>query len=351
MLPSHPAGRDLAEGHYHDLDYLEFLDRIGGEEAWIGSHYTIPTEPAPSNDLLAAQTLLRTKKLRVNPGAFLLPFFHPAELAHRIAWLDHIAKGRMIVGIGASAVPTDLDLFGIDYTTNQNREMMEESLELIRWLWSSTEPGERKGKYWTVRHPKPIGDILQFHLRPYQKPHPPFAITGFSPGSPTLKLAGKHGMIPCSISFGERYLKGHWDSVTQGAEAAGRAPPSKNEWRVVRIVVVADTDAKARELALNGPPGQHYRRFYLPMLKGAGLLNSLKHDQSVPDSDVTVEYLVDHCWTVGSEETVLNKLGELHRMAGGFGVLAVNNFDHLDHLQAWRDSVERLQKNVLPKLP
>ena len=48
MLPSHPAGRDLAEGHYHDLDYLEFLDRIGGEEAWIGSHYTIPTEPAPS---------------------------------------------------------------------------------------------------------------------------------------------------------------------------------------------------------------------------------------------------------------------------------------------------------------
>ena len=70
-----------------------------------------------------------------------------------------------------------------------------------------------------------------------------------------------------------------------------------------------------------------------------------------PDSDVTVEYLVDHCWTVGSEETVLNKLGELHRMAGGFGVLAVNNFDHLDHRQAWRDSVERLQKNVLPKLP
>ena len=196
-----------------------------------------------------------------------------------------------------------------------------------------------------------MGDILGFHLRPYQKPHPRFAITGFSPGSPTLKLAGKHGMIPCSISFGERYLKGHWDSVVQGAEAAGREPPSKQDWRVVRVVVVADTDAKARALALDGPPGQHYRRFYLPMMKAAGLMNSVKHDPSMPDSDVTVEYLVDNCWTVGSEETVLNKLGRLHKAAGGFGFLTVNNFDHLDHLQHWRASVERLGKNSLPRLP
>ena len=37
MMPNHPPHRDFAEGHYHDLDYLEFLDKAGFNEAWIGA--------------------------------------------------------------------------------------------------------------------------------------------------------------------------------------------------------------------------------------------------------------------------------------------------------------------------
>jgi alkanesulfonate monooxygenase SsuD/methylene tetrahydromethanopterin reductase-like flavin-dependent oxidoreductase (luciferase family) len=349
--PSHPKGRDYAAGHYHNLDYLEFLDAIGAYEAWIGSHYTVVSEPQAPNDHLIAQAIPRTKNIKLNPGVFLLPLYHPAEIAHRIAWLDQISKGRMIVGVGASGVPTDLDMFGIDYTTNQNREMLEESLGMIRALWASTEPMEIKGKYWTIRHPKPMIDGgLRYHLRPYQKPEPRFAITGFSAGSPTLKLAGKHGLIPCSFSFGKAYIRSHWDAVVEGADKAGRMPPPKSDWRIVREIVVGETDAKAMDFAINGPMGQHYNAFWLSMLKDANMLKALKHSPDVADSDVTVEYLARHCWTVGSEATVTEQLAELSDIAGGFGVLVAMSYDHLDCMDEWRWSIETLQQRIMPKL-
>jgi alkanesulfonate monooxygenase SsuD/methylene tetrahydromethanopterin reductase-like flavin-dependent oxidoreductase (luciferase family) len=349
--PSHPAGRDIREGFLHNLDYLQYLDRIGAYEAWVGSHYTVALEPQSPNDMLIAAAIPLTNRIKLNPGAYIAPLFHPAELAHRIAWLDHISKGRVIAGLGASGVPTDLDMFGIDFRTNQNREMLEESVEMIIKLWASTEPMEIKGKYWTIRHPKPMIDgNLRYHMRPFQKPRTPLAITGFSAGSPTLRLAGKLGLIPCSFSFGKAYLRSHWDSVVRGADEAQRDPPPKSEWRVVREVMVAETDAKARDLALNGPMGSHYRAFFLPMLEEAGMLKSLKHHPDVPDSDVTVEYLIEHCWSVGSEETVLNQLGEIYDIAGGFGVLVAMSYDHLDYFDEWRWSIDTLCNSILPKI-
>ena len=80
-MPSHPPERGLKAGHDWDLQMLRWLDELGYNEAWIGEHHTAPWEPHPSPDLLIAQALLQTKRLRIGPGGFLLPYHHPAELA------------------------------------------------------------------------------------------------------------------------------------------------------------------------------------------------------------------------------------------------------------------------------
>ncbi|WP_198390465.1 hypothetical protein [Burkholderia ubonensis] len=41
---------------------------------------------------------------------FMLPFHHPAELAHRICMSDHISQRRLMVGIGASGVNLELEM-------------------------------------------------------------------------------------------------------------------------------------------------------------------------------------------------------------------------------------------------
>jgi alkanesulfonate monooxygenase SsuD/methylene tetrahydromethanopterin reductase-like flavin-dependent oxidoreductase (luciferase family) len=92
MMPSHPPERGFCEGFEWDLKHLELCDRVGFSEAWIGEHFCSPWEPNPAPDLLIAQGLMRTNRMKLAPGAHLLPYHHPAELACRVAYLDHIAK-------------------------------------------------------------------------------------------------------------------------------------------------------------------------------------------------------------------------------------------------------------------
>src|SRR5581483_4267285 len=127
-MPSHPPERALFDGHQWDLQTLRWADELGFSEAWIGEHHTAPWEPHPAPDLLVAQALLQTKRMRIGPGGFLLPYHHPAELANRVAMLDHLAQGRLNFGVAASGLPSDWAMFNVDGNAGVNREMTRESL-------------------------------------------------------------------------------------------------------------------------------------------------------------------------------------------------------------------------------
>ena len=103
LMPSHPPERDPFEAQQYDLGVLSLADELGYIEAWIGEHFTAVWEPvpAPAPDLLIAQALLSTKNIKLGTGGHLLPFHHPVELAHRVAYLDHLAQGRFQFGIAA----------------------------------------------------------------------------------------------------------------------------------------------------------------------------------------------------------------------------------------------------------
>src|SRR4026208_2633666 len=93
-MPPHPPDCGLKEGHDGDLRTLRGLDELGYQEAWIGEHHTAPWEPHPSPDLLVAQAVMQTKRMRIGPGGFLMPYHHPAELGDRLANLDPHGPGR-----------------------------------------------------------------------------------------------------------------------------------------------------------------------------------------------------------------------------------------------------------------
>ena len=99
-MPLHPPGSDFTENIHADLDQVVELDRLGFQEAWIGEHYTMAWEPIPSPDLFIAMALARTENIVLGTGVSCLPNHNPFQLAHRIAQLDHMAKGRFMWGIG-----------------------------------------------------------------------------------------------------------------------------------------------------------------------------------------------------------------------------------------------------------
>src|SRR5216684_8609650 len=166
----------LKAGEEYDLEMLRLADRFGYSEAWIGEHFTSPWEPNPAPDLLIAQALMQTKHITLAPGAHLLPYHHPAELACRVAFMDHLAQGRYMFGIGASGLPSDWQLFCVDGVKGENRDMTREALDVILNIWASDGGYQHTGKYWKVDVPKPMLRTLKHHLKPFQQPHPPIGI-------------------------------------------------------------------------------------------------------------------------------------------------------------------------------
>ena len=76
----------------------------------------------------------------------------------------------------------------------------------------------------------------------------------------------------------------------------------------------------------------------------------MKHDESISDDDVTLDYMLDNLWIVGSPETVERKLRDLYDTVGGFGTLLWLTFDHSEDREAYEKSVRLLSQEVMPRL-
>ncbi len=351
LQPAHPPERSLRAGYDWDLQMLRWADELGFDEALVGQHFTMPWEPLPAPDLLMAAAFEQTERITISAGVHNLPFHHPVELAYRLAYLDHIAQGRLFVGIGSGGTPSDWKLFNVDGRSGQTNRMMWESLDLITRLWTETEPFEFRGEFWSANFPGMASDGgLGSHIRCYQDPHPRIAIGGASPRSSTLGEAARRGHIPISLALSASVLAGHGDVIDAGASEVGRAD-ARADWRVVQHLLIADTDAEARRLAREGNMARGFEEFFRPHVFGnPDRLALIKHDPSVRDEDVTIDYLLDHYWIVGSPETAVNRLREVAETTGRFGTLLAATYDYSEQPEAYRRSMELLATEVVPQL-
>lgn len=350
LNPGHRPGTPVRDAVNRDLELIRWSEDLGYKDVWVGEHLTVPWESCPAPDLLIAQAFRETSQIRIGPASLNLPLHHPAMVAHRIAYLDHLSGGRLNLGIGASGTATDWQLFGIDGAAGDHRRMMWESLDAILRLWSDPGPYESTGEFWTINKPGPMFDgLLGFHLEPLQNPYPPISISGLSPASPTLRICGERGFAPLSIAFNADYLAGHWNSVVAGAEEAGRTA-SRDNWGVAWEVFVAETDEEAIRLCLRGGLGAYLADFWLPLMKSVGLVGMYKSDPDMADSEVTPEYFLRNSALVGSVDTVVEKIAAAVEVTGGFGTLIQTGHDFLSDPASTRASMEMLAHEVMPRV-
>lgn len=152
-----------------------------------------------------------------------------------------------------------------------------------------------------------------------------------------------------SLNLNPSYVKGHWDSYQAGAAKSGRTA-SRQDWRMVREIFVADTDEEAWEHSVNGMMGRMMREYFLPLLEAFGFKEFMKEDPSTPDRDVTVEYCARTNWFVGSPQTVADKIEKVYAEVGGFGHLLLFGFDYVEDSKAWHHSMELMANEVMPRI-
>ena len=344
--PFMPPTRSAKEIFNWAVDQAAVCDRAGFTEYWIGEHATQSWESIPNPELVIAAAARETEQIKLAPGAHLLPYHNPASLAIQIAWLTQILEGRYILGVGAGAYPADGFLRGLT-DLSKNHEMVTESIELMQKIWKG-EHFLEEGKYFKAGFPQedpshPFRDML---------PHGgkvEIGMTGLSANSPSIRYAGERGWLPLSVYAGNTFLKTHWTVYQEAAEKNGLTA-DREVHHVVRDVVVADTDAEARKLAIEGGMGQAWGEYLLPVYKQFGIAEGLAEGTGVAVADIDLEFLAEHVWLVGSVETVTAKLQQFQEESGGFGTLMPYSYDYSDAPEAWNESLRLLAQEVAPKV-
>jgi alkanesulfonate monooxygenase SsuD/methylene tetrahydromethanopterin reductase-like flavin-dependent oxidoreductase (luciferase family) len=350
MMPLHPPAKDRTQTFEEDTECILLAEELGFSEAWIGQHHTATWEPIPANDLFIANLLPQTKAIRLGTGVSILTQHHPVNVAVRLAYLDHLSKGRINVGFGQGGVPTDWGLFDLPDPRTQGL-MTLEAMDIIMKLWTEEAPFDFKGDFWNVKIDHKVPELgLGEVLKPYQQPHPPVAMSIVKEESMAATTAGKRGFIPISINLAPApKVKRQWEMYCEGAAAGGQPEPDRANWRISRNILVGETDSEAREHALNGPFADSLM-YLRGMLAIANMVDLPKNDPNMADEAVDAEYLVDNLAIVGSPDTVTARLQELYDITGGFGTVLMIAHDWDDKAKMKR-SMELMANEVLPRLP
>ena len=99
LMPVHPPEKSRTACFDEDIEFVVYADELGFTEAWCGHHVTLEWEPIPANDVFMANLIARTKNIKLGIGVSILPQHHPANVAARVALLDHLAHGRVYWGL------------------------------------------------------------------------------------------------------------------------------------------------------------------------------------------------------------------------------------------------------------
>ena len=237
LAPFHPVGQNPTLALERDLQLIEHLDALGFDEAWFGEHHSAGYEIIASPEVFIAAAAQRTRHIRLGTGVSSLPYHHPFMLADRMVLLDHLTRGRVMIGVGPGALPSDAFMMGIDPA--KQRDMMEESLEAILALLAGETVSMETDWFKLVK--------ARLQLRPYQRPFPEVAVAAqVSPAGP--RAAGRFGTSLLSIGAtsagGFDVLGTHWDVMEERA-AEFSTTVDRNNWRLVGPMHIADTKEQA----------------------------------------------------------------------------------------------------------
>ena len=332
LAPFHPVTQDPNVALHRDLELIGWLDTLGYDEAWIGEHHSAGYEIIASPEVFIATAAERTRRIRLGTGVSSLPYHHPLILADRMVLLDHLTRGRTMLGVGPGALPSDAFMMGIDPV--DQRRMMEESLEAIIRLLRG-EPVTMETDWFTLRD-------ARLQLLPYTQPCFEIAVAAMiSPSGP--RLAGKHGLSLLSIGAtqteGFNVMSNTWSIMEERAAEFGTTV-DRNDWRLVGPMHIAPTREQARaDVAFGLAEWVDYfvRVAALPLVP-----------PGMDDVDDLVDTLTSQGFAViGTPDDAIAQIERLEKQSGGFGCYRFMAHDWADR-EATRRSYELFARHVFP---
>ena len=334
MAPFHPAGDNPTLALERDLALIQHLDRLGWDEAWIGEHHSAGTEIIASPEIFIGVAAERTRHIRLGTGVVSVSYHNPLWVAERAVLLDHLTRGRFMLGLGPGSLPTDALMIGLDQS--QTRQLLAEGVDIIMQLLTTDEPVTFANERWDLRD-------ARLHLRPYSSPLFDVAVAAVaSPIGP--QIAGKHGIGLLSVgatqAVGFDALALHWDVMEERAAHFGTTV-DRSKWRLVGLMHIAETREQAYRDVEYGIE-QWFRYFQ----------TVAAFPQMAVEGD-TIRQMIDFVndsglGSVGTVDDAVAQINRLAKQSGGFGCYMLLAHEWANPAATHR-SYELIAKHVLPQ--
>ena len=213
-----PVLERLDSGRYHSIWLPDHMVSFWPDSIWTPEFTDLAVaSPSPHRHLdgmaVAAAAAVLTENVPLVTSVVDTVRRHPASLAQTALTIDHLAKGRFILGLG-SGEAENIEPYGFDFDRPVSR--FEEALHVIRLLWDSDGPVSFDGQFYRLQH-------ARLDTEPYDGRFPPIWIGASGPRS--LDIAGRYadGWWPAGAWTPEDYAQ-KLARVRGSAERAGRDP-------------------------------------------------------------------------------------------------------------------------------
>jgi limonene 1,2-monooxygenase len=320
--PFHKPGINPTLMLQQDLQIIEQLDMLGFDEVWIGEHHSGGIESIGSPEIVIAAAAERTKRIKLGTGALSAPWHNPFMVAERFVLLDHLTRGRTMLGVGPGQLLQDATMIGSDVL--KQRERLDEALGIILRLFR----GE------TVTHKSDWFELVDAKLQ--MLPYSDFDCAVVSVASPSGPIvAGKHGVNMISVAAtspqGFEVLADQWAKLEEVSALNGNVA-DRSGWRLLGPMHLARTFEEAKEQV----------RFGLSQIEDyRGRIHPQAQGPDYWDLDGIIKLMNDTgACIIGTPEMARKQIQRLIDKTGGFGTYMLMGAD-------WANFQDTLSSNEL----
>lgn len=240
-----PLGLDAIEGYdtgrYHSIWLPDHMVSFWPDALWNEEFTDLATvSPSPHRHIealsVAGATAVLSKRAKIATSVIDTVRRHPSLLAQTALTLDHLSKGRFILGIGSGEAENTVP-YGFDFSKPVGR--FEEAIKIIKLLWHSEGPVDFEGQFFKLHHARLETEF--YDERPPQ-------IWTAAGGPRMLKICGREadGWWPAGAWMPEQYAE-KLAVIRQAAEEAGRDPQAITP-AFIQTCLIADDDAELAEI-------------------------------------------------------------------------------------------------------
>jgi limonene 1,2-monooxygenase len=311
-----------------EIEFVEFLDQVGYDEAWIGEHHSGGMEIIASPELFIAAAVERTERIRLGTGVISLPYHHPLTTADRIVQLDHQARGRAMFGFGHGLLPADAAMLGIP--ADSQRARMADAVDVIVRLLAG-ETVTRRTDWYTLEE-------AALHVGPLTRPRPHLAVaSAITPSAG--RVAGRHGLgllcVAAGSGPGYEVLDLNWRIAEEQAAENGHVM-DRSGLRLVAPFHIAESRDQALAEVQHGY--ERWCGYMYDTLEGGPALLGLDSLERINE---------EGHGAIGTVEDAVNALHRYWEKSGGFGCI-LNQQTHWADEEATRRSYRMFVEQVMP---